>query len=459
MQNPADSADLAEQIAALRADLAQHKQDLQTTETALVSRIADVDDDRRLTTNRLQRSWQTHHDEVNARLKRQNSVLLGGLLSLAVVLALGLFFAYGHLDSVRRALLAEGAQLRLDYQRLNAVAAQESAIQESMRELRDSVSVLSDTLDASIANRDAVPAPATPEPTSAAQRDPDAQTAPPPPETMLEALEAVTPGPVDGEAATESADPPLPETASVPPTAPADRDARADALEGLAPPVAEQVTQTPAPSEDKQPAGEDTPTDGSAEGAAGNGTPRLESPVVPAASADPDSGLAVSPPPSESTDPAIPPEPTDTAANTNTPPEPVPERSAPTEDPGLEPRPGPSASTGTGTPQVAVADQPLLIDERPFALQLIGFYSLDSLLDFARREQLPRNVYFREESYQGRPWFVLIHSLYARDQDAKEAIEALPKELAMLDIWVRNLTPGTTLGVVEITPGAHQETP
>jgi DamX protein len=97
-----------------------------------------------------------------------------------------------------------------------------------------------------------------------------------------------------------------------------------------------------------------------------------------------------------------------------------------------------------------IADQPHLVEDRPFALQLIGFYSIDTMLDFARREELPSRVYFREESYQGRQWFVLIHSLHPNKSDASAAMAELPRELAMLDLWIRNLSPETRLGILEI---------
>ncbi|NJO55752.1 MAG: hypothetical protein HC834_04660, partial [Rhodospirillales bacterium] len=65
-------------------------------------------------------------------------------------------------------------------------------------------------------------------------------------------------------------------------------------------------------------------------------------------------------------------------------------------------------------------------------------------------EQLPARVYFREESYQGRPWFVVIHSLHTRYSDASESIDKLPPELGMLDTWIRNFPPETRLGILDI---------
>jgi hypothetical protein len=38
---------------------------------------------------------------------------------------------------------------------------------------------------------------------------------------------------------------------------------------------------------------------------------------------------------------------------------------------------------------VQVSDEVLVAGDQPYALQLIGFYTLDTMLDFARREELP----------------------------------------------------------------------
>ena len=54
----------------------------------------------------------------------------------------------------------------------------------------------------------------------------------------------------------------------------------------------------------------------------------------------------------------------------------------------------------------------LVVAEDSYALQLIGFYSLDTLLSFTDRSDLPQRLYYRQETVEGRPWFALIHSLY-----------------------------------------------
>jgi hypothetical protein len=155
-----------------RPALNQQKTEFRETETALVSRIADVDDDRRLTTNRLQRAWQTHRDEIDARLKQQAKLFTGGLVLLALLLGIALLFAYSQLDNARRALLEETAQLRLDYQRLAALSTPDESVQESMASLRASLTEISASLEERQTSSTPAPAgdtgPVDPEPANAA---------------------------------------------------------------------------------------------------------------------------------------------------------------------------------------------------------------------------------------------------------------------------------------------------
>jgi DamX protein len=172
MEKTPATAGLADQIASLSDALNQQKTEFRETETALVSRIADVDDDRRLTTNRLQRAWQTHRDEIDARLKQQAKLFTGGLVLLALLLGIALLFAYSQLDNARRALLEETAQLRLDYQRLAALSTPDESVQESMASLRASLTEISASLEERQTSSTPAPAgdtgPVDPEPANAA---------------------------------------------------------------------------------------------------------------------------------------------------------------------------------------------------------------------------------------------------------------------------------------------------
>lgn len=395
-----DNSDLATRIAQLADALARQTQETQALEGSLVARIADVDDDRRLTTNRLQRAWQTQREEIEARLKRQVSRFMGALLLLAVVLGGILFFVYGQLDATRRAMNDELAQLRLDYQRLMTISAQDAALQASIGELRAAVAAMSESLgrdgveiDTSATTPLGTPVdPAVDAPTAAPSAVASVTIAP---DTLH-----VTPGPPD---TTDPTPAPTPDTATTPDRTRAETTPPGSVPEeaGTPPPSADHTVETEAAAA--------APTD----------APEVEPrPVAP------------------QPEPAPPPE------------EPEPK---PTE-PETQPQPTtPTETTATdSTPVTRIAEARERVGARAFALQLIGFYSLDELQAFARREPLPPRVYFREESYQGRPWFVLIHSLHEHHGDAAAVAARLPSALGSLDLWIRRLPAETELGIIEI---------
>jgi len=97
------------------------------------------------------------------------------------------------------------------------------------------------------------------------------------------------------------------------------------------------------------------------------------------------------------------------------------------------------------TPEtIAIADQ-------SHALQLLGAFSREEILAFSRRDDLPERLYLREERYQGRPWYALIHSLHQSREEANEARAELPPTLARLEPWVRELPAGSRLEVLDRT--------
>jgi DamX protein len=90
-------------------------------------------------------------------------------------------------------------------------------------------------------------------------------------------------------------------------------------------------------------------------------------------------------------------------------------------------------------------ETPFRVTDRPFALQLVGSHQRERLLELAANQVLPRYIYLHQETRRGRPWFVLIHSLYSNIEDAREALERLPPELRKPLPWIRALPPDTTL--------------
>ena len=93
----------------------------------------------------------------------------------------------------------------------------------------------------------------------------------------------------------------------------------------------------------------------------------------------------------------------------------------------------------------ALATDTVKVGERSFTVQLIGFHTLETLERFAAEQLLPVVYYYRQETYQGRPWFVLIHSLHETREDAEAVVAKLPPALANLNIWIRKLRADTEL--------------
>lgn len=87
------------------------------------------------------------------------------------------------------------------------------------------------------------------------------------------------------------------------------------------------------------------------------------------------------------------------------------------------------------------------------ALQLIGVRSRDEVRAFIAEHNLPEPLYLRSETYRGRPWYALIRSLHEDMESAMTARDALPEDLARLDLWLRELPAGTSLA--RIGPDAN----
>jgi DamX protein len=95
------------------------------------------------------------------------------------------------------------------------------------------------------------------------------------------------------------------------------------------------------------------------------------------------------------------------------------------------------------------------VNDQLYSLQIIGFFSFEELLAYTQRIRLPEKVYFQTETYHGRPWFVLIHSLHSNYASAKAEIANFPPELAQLDVWIRKLPPDATVNLLDVTPAAQ----
>ena len=110
---------------------------------------------------------------------------------------------------------------------------------------------------------------------------------------------------------------------------------------------------------------------------------------------------------------------------------------------------GPEGEAVDADSETATGSSTIKVGARPIALQLIGFRNPELLDAFIARNPLPAEVYTRQETFRGRPWFVLIHSLHPDRQAARAASDALPGALASLDVWIRELPGGSELEVIK----------
>jgi DamX protein len=118
--------------------------------------------------------------------------------------------------------------------------------------------------------------------------------------------------------------------------------------------------------------------------------------------------------------------------------------------PGEQLRNGP-ATAGT-TPDTASSTprkHTTKINDRPFALQLVGDSNRNRLLEYASSVGLPDTVYLYQGSRGGRPWFVLVHSLHQTSAEARTALAQIPAKQRVRAPWIRSLPKGTELEIVE----------
>jgi DamX protein len=420
-------------MASLSQALAEQKSTLQETETALVARIADVDDDRRLHTKRLQRFWQKQRTEIEARVHRQAWMVGLAMVSFAALILIGAALAYARIDAAQHALRADIAQLRLAHEQLAALATQDQALRDSLSELSTKVA----TISATLAQLDDQAKPAAERETAANSAD---QETPPPSEPTTDS--PTEPGGAESPA-TESPVEVSPDLTPAPSAAAATSSAPSPT------PVA-RSTATAAVAEPARPSLDSTSDDltaahaasGSASPSTGEPAPDPGTATVDRATQDAEVARTESSA-TLGTEPAAATTPSTTAAAV---------AQAPTDTDSTLADPETTTEAGAPPRQVRVSDDTLLVGDQPYALQLFGFSSQAGMLRFARRKDLPPRVYYREERYRDRPWFVLIHSLHAGYRDAAAVQAQLPSDLATLDTWIRELPAETKLSILEISP-------
>ena len=333
------SRSLEDKVGTLERQLAEQQNQLRDYEKSLVERIADVDDDRRMTASKLQRAWQSQIEEINDRLRRQMVIVSGALILFLAVVGVVLFYAYDQATNDRQLLADELVELKQELARTSSKPVAEDSLQAELARLSAMVKAIT---------------------TSRGIQD----------EKQADSLYTIL---EDERIAREEAD--------------AVNDAEVRRLEA----ELERLTRKLETLAETRENEETTKAE----------SPQEPSEAMPAAAAeqplDGDAGKAA----------------TDVRPDTETP-------------------------------------QTLIAANSIFALQLIGFYDLDSLLRFAgKRKDLPARLYYRKETVQGRLWYSLIHSLHEDYASAEAQLRNLSPELVAMDPWLRPIRVGVELTVLD----------
>jgi DamX protein len=382
----------ATQISRIAASLNAYRQDVQKLEVSLIARIGDVDDDRRHAATRLQRTLQTQRDELDERLKRHGSLMAMLLLLFSLLVAGTLVFFLLKLNATQNALETQMSDLRKTLEQIEPASrnepdpqtrAQLDRLSTALAGISKSIERLSEEAKTAPLDLDLHLQPESrPLPVSTARSEP----LPEPESEPAPRVPAITPSEPAG--ASEPATEPVTDLEQ--------------ALDTLASGASDSLpTAQDAPPGDVEPA---SPSESETESSASM----------------PDHSV-VDPEPAPAPEISV-------AAETETETEAVAETGG---TDGLE-----SRSFVTDSIQVG---------DRPFTVQLIGFHTLEALERFAADHVLPVVYYYRQEIYQGRPWFVLIHSLHETREAAETVVAKLPPGLANLNIWIRKLKADTEL--------------
>ncbi|WP_133510196.1 SPOR domain-containing protein [Candidatus Thiosymbion oneisti] len=433
-KQPVDRAGLSDELEDYRTQLRDY-------EKVLVERIADVDDDFRTTTSRLQRVQQTQHDALDKRLQR-HARLLGGLMLFAVLFAIALFLVY-------RQLALESSRVATEVSEIHQGLASLSEGQRSqgqVRERPDQVTTQVAEVRAASEGPDKGEEPAA-QASFATERTPGEQA-----EGRL-AVETRRPDAARRDRAQDSATPQLTDAGPATPK--------------VAAQVAEVRAASEGPDKDEKPAAqasfatERTPGE-QAEGRLAVETRRSDAArrdraQDPAAPRFADAGPVTPKVAAMSTTDGA-----DGTENAGSAPE-KPEGSPPAMETLGVKRPeaiGSNLSVAAGT-DASASDlgQTHVVSENGYGLQLIGFFNHRTLDKFAARKGLPARVYVIRETYRGRSWHTIIHSLHPDYDAAKEELSRLPADLVALKPWIRALQKGAKLQVIETGLESSAATP
>ena len=388
----------------LSAGLTAQADHLRDSERSLVDRIADVDDDRRRTQGQLQRAMQSQYDEIDARLGRLGGLTTLGLCLIAALAAGALYLIhYLHdqrIGELQGDLTAEMQTLGLELNRLTGAAAQGEQVQNKLAALSTALAGVSEDLARVGAERQTEAPAAAPDLGPLGNQIDRLASEQQRLSTELDALRAArqaeAPSTAAGTAALTG------QMAGLQ----SEQQRLIAEIDSLRAALAAATVNPPRPEE----AQSGTAPEAQIEQAQTEPTSTTE-----AATELPQSQWAPQP---------------DAAAEP---------------EPSTDPSASSTETARSPDKTMAQAQGQAVTTEQTFALQLIGSYNREAVLDLAGRPDLPDQVFLRQETLRGRPWFVLIHSLHPSYAEAQAALERLPADLARLDTWIRSLPPDAAM--------------
>jgi len=373
----------------LSAELERHRDQLRDYEKALVERIADVDDDRRATASKLQRAWQTQREEIDERLRRFAGIILGMLALFAVLVAIALFLIYRQAPTGQSNVAGQVAEIRQELTQLSGKGAVGTQVREKLERLTGQVGAIASSV-----------------------------------ERLNQRPELDASQPIAAErAAREKSE--------------ADLGKEIRRLDAEQKRFAQEVASLRSVADgvktdlSQRPPVEDAATEKNDEAVGTDDS----TPVMDSEDVAPAGGTA--PEPSASLNGAAEDQGREERSAA------VPEHVVKGDEAGARPGEEGSDSGATDSERTLVAGGDI------YALQLIGYFSEKSVDEFVARKGLPTQVYVDQQTYQGRPWYVVIHSLHDDYAAAEEALAELPANLSKLRPMIRPLSDVTALKIIK----------
>ena len=110
--------------------------------------------------------------------------------------------------------------------------------------------------------------------------------------------------------------------------------------------------------------------------------------------------------------------------------------------PAVTERPVPPPITPAVRPSTPAETKPSSVSDLPsnqYTIQLLGASSKANIEDFLRRNA-GSPLYMFEARNNGRPWFVVVHGVYATRAEAQRAVAGLGPKLAVDQPWIRQIS-------------------